>query len=125
MPDFQTFVTPEQFASRVKPLKNAALASVSGAAFREETDRMTALLHALADAEAGTEGSVVPTSWAQVQDIVRAGLADKFFSIGDQLICQRNNVNIVWDVIGIDHDTPADPQFTHSMTLQLHDDNAV
>ena len=29
--------------------------------------------------------------------------------------------NITWDVIGIDHDTPADSQFTHSLTLQLHD----
>ena len=102
-------------------LATPLLASVSNAAFREETDRMTALLHAVADAEAGTEGSVVPTSWGMVQDIVRAGMAGKFFSIGDQLTCQRSNVNLVWDVIGIDHDTPADPQFTHSLTLQLHD----
>ena len=102
-------------------LATPLLASVSNAAFREETDRMTALLHAVADAEAGTEGSVVPISWSMVQDIVRAGMAGKFFSIGDQLTCQRSNVNLVWDVIGIDHDTPADPQFTHSLTLQLHD----
>ena len=61
------------------------------------------------------------TSWEDVQKAVRLGIASKIFSIGDQLTCQRNNVNLVWDVIGIDHDTPADPQFTHSMTLQLHD----
>ena len=60
-------------------------------------------------------------SWGDVQKAVRSGLAAKVFSIGDQLICQRAGVNLVWDVIGIDHDTPADPQFTHSMTLQLHD----
>lgn len=60
-------------------------------------------------------------SWSDVQAIVRAGLADKVFSVGDQLTCQRGGVNLVWDVIGIDHDTPADSRFTHSLTLQLHD----
>lgn len=60
-------------------------------------------------------------SWQDVQTIVRQGLASKVFSIGDQLTCQRDGVNLVWDIIGIDHDSPADPQYTHSMTLQLHD----
>ena len=114
-------VTVKEVKAVYNHLNTPLLVSVSGAAFREQTDRITALLHAIADAEAGTEGSVVPTSWGMVQDIVRAGLADKFFSIGDQLTCQRGGVNLVWDVIGIDHDTPADPQFTHSLTLQLHD----
>lgn len=66
-------------------------------------------------------GIVKVESWVDVQKIVRAGMASKIFSIGDQLTCQRDGVNLVWDVIGIDHDTPADPQFTHSLTLQLHD----
>lgn len=60
-------------------------------------------------------------SWQDVQTIVRQGLASKVFSIGDQLTCQRDGIDLVWDIIGIDHDTPSDPQFTHSMTLQLHD----
>lgn len=60
-------------------------------------------------------------SWADVQAIVRAGMAAKFFSIGDQFTCQRNGIDLVWDIIGIDHDTPADPQYSHSLTLQLHD----
>ena len=60
-------------------------------------------------------------SWADVQKAVRAGIAGKIFSIGDQLTCQRGNDTLVWDIIGIDHDTPADPQFTHSLTLQLHE----
>ena len=66
-------------------------------------------------------GIVKVESWADVQKIVRAGMASKIFSIGDQLTCQRGNDTLVWDIIGIDHDTPADPQFTHSLTLQLHD----
>lgn len=93
MPDNQKFVTPDLFAAYVKPLQTQ--------------------LDALA--------SVTPvTSWADVQKAVRSGIAAKVFSIGDQLICQRGGVNLVWDVIGIDHDTPANPQFTHSLTLQLH-----
>lgn len=66
-------------------------------------------------------GIVKVESWADVKKIVRAGMASKIFSIGDQLTCQRGNDTLVWDIIGIDHDTPADPQFTHSLTLQLHD----
>ena len=66
-------------------------------------------------------GMVEVESWADVQKIVRAGLAAKFFAVGDQLTCQKDGTNLVWDIIGIDHDTPADPQYTHSMTLQLHD----
>ena len=66
-------------------------------------------------------GIVKVESWADVQKIVRAGMASKIFSIGDQLTCQRGNDTLVWDIIGIDHDTPADPQYSHSLTLQLHD----
>lgn len=66
-------------------------------------------------------GIVKVESWADVQKIVRAGMASKIFSIGDQLTCQRDGIDLVWDIIGIDHDTPADPQYSHSLTLQLHD----
>lgn len=60
-------------------------------------------------------------SWVDVQKAVRSGMANKIFSIGDQLSCKKGGDVLVWDIIGIDHDTPADSQFTHSMTLQLHD----
>lgn len=45
----------------------------------------------------------------------------KVFAVGDQLTCQRGSTTLVWDIIGFDIDTPADKQFTHSMTLQLHE----
>lgn len=64
---------------------------------------------------------MTPTSWSQVRQKVRNGTAANVFYITDQLSCQRGDDTLVLDVIGIDHDTPADPQFTHSMTLQLHD----
>ena len=59
-------------------------------------------------------------TWAAVQEIVRAGLASKAFQIGDQFVSSYDTGTIVWDIIGIDHDKPSDPQYTHSMTLQAH-----
>ncbi len=62
------------------------------------------------------------TSWKAVQEVVRAGKAAEVFSIGDQIECQHDVFGtLLWDVIGIDHDTPADSQYEHSITLQLHD----
>lgn len=63
---------------------------------------------------------VPANTWAEIQQIVRQGLASKIFHVGDQLVCTKDDTNLVWDIIGIDHDTPADSQYTHSMTLQLH-----
>ncbi len=40
---------------------------------------------------------------------------------GDTITVTETTEELVWDVIGIDHDTPADENYTHSMTLQLHD----
>ena len=87
----------------------------------EQIDELNTNLFNLILAEEEGENNLNLTSWSQIQRIVRSGTAAKVFSIGDQLICQRGGANLVWDVIGIDHDTPSDPQFTHSMTLQLHD----
>ena len=67
------------------------------------------------------QDDIKPKSWNDVQKLVRLGLASRVFSIGDQLVCQRNGENLVWDIIGIDHDTPTDTKLTHSLTLQLHD----
>ena len=69
----------------------------------------------------GNISSFSVSSWENVQKLVRAGLHDKYFAVGDQLVCQKGGSNLTWDIIGFDHDTPTDTQFTHSMTLQLHD----
>lgn len=39
----------------------------------------------------------------------------------DTVVITETTTELVFDVIGIDHDTPADENYTHSMTLQLHD----
>ncbi len=59
-----------------------------------------------------------PSSWEGVQYIVRNGLANEYFSIGDQFVSEYDGGEIIWEVIGIDVDTPTDSQFTHSMTIQ-------
>jgi len=66
-------------------------------------------------------GRYTPDSWQDVQDIVRAGMAHKIFRVGDQLLAEFNGTSVVWDIIGIDHDKPTDPRFTHSLTIQSHD----
>ena len=61
-------------------------------------------------------------SWTVVQQLVRLGVASKVFSIGDQLICDHATYGkLTWDIVGIDHDTPANTEYTHSLSLLLHD----
>lgn len=60
-------------------------------------------------------------SWERVQKIVRAGYAPLVFNIGDQLTCNSEQFGeLTWDIIGFDQDIPSDSQYTHSMTLHLH-----
>ena len=60
-------------------------------------------------------------SWDTVQKIVRMGYAPYVFKVGDQLVCNHTEFGkLVWDIIGINHDTPVDSQYTNSLTLQLH-----
>lgn len=91
---------------------------VSEETYADKMDTQNMLLAGLLEAQSG---SIKPQSWAQVQALVRAGLASKVFMVGDQLTCQKNGVTLTWDIIGFDHDTPTDSHLTHSMTIQLHD----
>ena len=59
-------------------------------------------------------------SWADVQQAVRLGIASKIFGVGDQLMADYNGVSVVWDIIGIDHETPTNPALTHSLTIQAN-----
>ena len=68
----------------------------------------------------GKQDTLDPNSWAGIQRIVRQGLAKQFFHVRDQLTVAKGNEMLVFDVIGIDEDTPTDAQFTHSLTLGLH-----
>lgn len=41
--------------------------------------------------------------------------------VGDKIVVTETSTELTFDVIGIDHDTPADSSRKHSMTLQMHD----
>ena len=86
--------------------------------YNEKMNTKNDLLRILA--ETG-DGQLVPTTWEHVQLLVRNNLHKKVFHIGDELVCQRDNTDIVWQVADFDVDTPSDPQFTHSMTLVMKD----
>lgn len=85
----------------------------------EQFDVMNSLLASIASNM--TDGAIGVKSWADVQRVVRMGIASKIFTIGDQLLANYNGSPVVWDVIGIDHDIPTDTRFTHSLTIQAHD----
>lgn len=84
----------------------------------EQFDVMNSLLASIASNM--TDGAIGVKSWADVQRVVRMGIASKIFTIGDQLMANWNGTPRVWDVIGIDHDTPTDSRFTHSLTIQAN-----
>ena len=86
--------------------------------FNEQMDKANQYLKYIA---AGVGVGYTPKSFAEIQQQVRAGRHKELFSVGDQIICTRNNVQIVWDIIGMDIDTPSDPQYTHSLTLLMHE----
>ena len=68
-----------------------------------------------------TPTEIDPNSWGGIQKIVRKGLTNDFFSVGDQLTVNYDNSPTIFEVIGINVDTPTDSQFTNSMTLQAKD----
>lgn len=62
-----------------------------------------------------------PSTWSGIQKIVRSGLTSEYFQVGDELVSLYDGREIIWQVIGIDVDTPAESGLTHSMTLQTKD----
>lgn len=86
---------------------------------KEQFDVQNALLASIA-AHTGAEGIAV-SNWEDVQRIVRMGLADKMFKAGDQFVANYNSSPVVWNVIGVNHDTPTDKKYKNSLTLQAHD----
>lgn len=94
---------------------------LSESTYIEQMEMQNALLKAIAT-QSGKAPTVEISSWSVVQQLVRLGIAAKVFSIGQQLTCNHETYGkLVWDIIGIDHDTPANTEYTHSLTIQLHD----
>jgi hypothetical protein len=63
-----------------------------------------------------------PSKYQAIQALVRSNTASDYFTVHEsQLTSTRGSDALTWDILGINHDTPADSQHTRSMTLQLHD----
>ena len=61
-------------------------------------------------------------SWNDLQRLVRMGQHSKFLVVGDQFVSTYGESGqIVWDVIGVNHDIPTDKKYTNSITLQPHE----
>lgn len=90
---------------------------VSEQTYIEKMDMQNRFLAALVESQGG---SFKPTSWNNVQTLVRDDFIDKTVNIADQFTMQKSENNLVWDVIGINHDTPSDKKHRNSLTLQLH-----
>lgn len=97
---------------------------LSESTYIEKMDMQNALLKAIANSggSGGGDTPVTIDSWSVVQQLVRLGIASNVFSIGDQLVCNHSRYGkLTWDIIGIDHDTPVNSEYKHSITIQLHD----
>jgi hypothetical protein len=84
----------------------------------EQMDVHNTLLASIAS-HIGTEGIAI-SNWEDVQRLTRMGLAAKMFKPGDQFLANYDGTPYAFNVIGIDHDIPTDPKYTHSITLQPH-----
>ena len=121
----QSATDAQEAAQEAKTSLQASQATIANAILKTAqtlTDAEQA--QARANIGAAQANSIVvdrPTTWAEVQRIVRAGAAPSAFAIGDQLTCKRGTQTLVWDVLDFDHDVPVNTSMTHSMTLQLHD----
>lgn len=66
-------------------------------------------------------GVLTPKSFGDVSNLIKAGLHKQFFSVGDQFVCNHSTYGeIVWDIIGVNHDTPQDSSLSNSLTIQAH-----
>lgn len=59
--------------------------------------------------------------WRDIQNKVRKGTIQDYYSIGDQLSVNYNGSAVIFDIVAFDVATPADSNYTHSMTLMPHD----
>ena len=59
--------------------------------------------------------------WYDIQKKVRNGTIQNYYSVGDQLSVNYNGSAVMFDIVAFDAATPADSNYTHSMTLIPHD----
>ena len=82
--------------------------------------RIAGALELIAQAQAS---SLQPVStWENIPQIIRAGLGEKVFPIGTQLIATHSVYgDLIFDVIGHNHDKSIHDPNAPTMTIQMHD----
>lgn len=62
-----------------------------------------------------------PSKYQAIQALVRSNTASDYFTVHEsQLTSTRGSDTLTWDILGINHDTPSNSQYSRSMTLRLH-----
>lgn len=89
---------------------------VSETSFIDKMNQSNALLAALA----GNSGNAVMKSWKDVQSIVRLGLADRILYVGDQLVTDKNEEKLTFDILDFNKHTPKNKTLKNSLALGLH-----
>lgn len=59
-------------------------------------------------------GTISIDSWYNIRQIVNRGLANRYFKVGDQLVCMRSGKKLIWDIVDIAQDGTA-------ITLLMHE----
>ncbi len=57
----------------------------------------------------------------ELRKIIREGRAAEVLAVGDQILIDFDGAAVPYDVIGIDADTPAAEELTHTVTIQAHE----
>lgn len=89
---------------------------ISETSFIDKMNQSNALLAALA----GNSGGISVKSWADVQNIVRLGLADRILYVGDQLVTDKNEEKLTFDILDFNKHTPKNKTLKNSLALGLH-----
>lgn len=89
---------------------------ISETSFVDKMNQSNALLAALA----GNSGNAVMKSWKDVQRIVRLGLADRILYVGDQLVTNKNEEKLTFDILDFNKHTPKNKTLKNSLALGLH-----
>ena len=111
-------VAPPEFDETAKPVILGVSSTSDGLNLTSKISHCLIFDRALTAAEIA---ALMPKkqllSWAGIQDVVRRGIATKYFSVGDVIEVKTPRWTIEYEVAGFDQIEPADGTLTHSMTL--------
>lgn len=81
-------------------------------------DEMNGYLRRIA--ESREISALTPDSFVSLQTATRQGKAGLYVTVGDQLIADRSGGSLVFDVVGLDKNTPKAAGRTHTVDLLTH-----